>query len=126
MSNSRGLMTFGLPAQAAKRLGLDPTTVNAAGTSQATAQAIGQFQFYVRSVGVATSAVGLILSSVAEVGSEYFVMNTTATCVVWPPVGGQLLIRGGLTATGVSISVGNGGFFYAVTATTFDCILSSV
>lgn len=126
MANSRGLMTFGLPAQAAKRLGLDPTSVNAAGTSQATAQAIGQFQFYVRSVGTATTGVGLILSSVAEVGSEYFVMNTTATCVVWPPVGGQLLIRGGLTATGVSISVGNGGYFYAVTASTFDAILSSV
>jgi hypothetical protein len=126
MPGTKYLMGVGMPAQQAKRLGLDPTSVNAAGTTQATAQAIGQFQFYVRSIGVTTTGVGLILSSVAEVGSEYFVMNTTATCVVWPPVGGQLLIRGGLTATGVSISVGNGGFFYAVTASTFDCILSSV
>ena len=125
MVNSRGLMTFGLPAQAAKRLGLDPTTVNAAGTTQATAQAIGQFQFYVRSVGITTSAVGLILTSVAEVGSEYMVVNTTTSCVVWPPVNGQLLISGGLTATGVSIAVGKGAIFLAVTASTFDTFLTA-
>lgn len=125
MVSSRGLMTFGLPAQAAKRLGLDPTSVNAAGTTQATAQAIGQFQFYVRSVGITTSAVGLILPSVAEVGSEYIVTNTTTSLVVWPPVGGQLLISGGLTATGVSIAVGKSGLFLAVTASTFDTMLSA-
>jgi hypothetical protein len=125
MANSRGLMTFGLPAQAAKRLGLDPTAVTPAGTTQATAQAIGQFQFYVRASPVTTSAVGLILSSVAEVGSDYVVVNAlTATLIVWPPVNGQLLISGGLTATGVSIASGKGGTFLAVTASTFDTLLS--
>lgn len=125
MTNPRGLMGVGMPAQQAKRLGLDPTSVNAAGTTQATAQAIGQFAFYVRSVGTATTGVGLILPSVAEIGSEYLVVNTTATCVIWPPVGGQLMIKGGLTATGVSLSVGNGGCFIAVTSSLFDTFLAA-
>ena len=127
MANSRGLMTFGLPAQAAKRLGLDPTVVTGAGTSQATAQAIGQFQFFVRAQAGGASAYGLIMSSVVEVGSEYNVIcETSTTVVLWPPSGGQFLSTSiaGLTATGVSLAIGRGAFVLAVTASTFDVAIS--
>ena len=127
MTAPRGLMGVGMPAQLAKRLGIPSgngdATLSGTGTTQATAAAIGQFQFYVRGVGTATSAVGYILPSNAEVGSEYKVMNTTATMVIWPPVGGQLLIPGGLTATGISLSVGKGGAFIAVSSSLFDTYL---
>lgn len=127
MVSSRGLMTFGLPAQAAKRLGIDPATVTGNGTTQATATAIGQFQFYIRgSAGTATTSLGFIMTSVAEVGSEYtFVNVSTNTVVLWPPVGGQFNINAGATATGLSLALAKGVFLYAVTATTFDVLLSS-
>jgi hypothetical protein len=118
-------MTFGLPAQAAKRLGLDPNSVNGTGTSQAGATAIGQFNFYVRA-NSQSGATAYILTSVAEVGSDYTVFNSGASsCIIWPPVGGQFNVGAGATATGVTIAVGKGGFFLAVTATTFDVLLSS-
>lgn len=123
MTNPRGLMGIGMPAQQAKRLGLDPTSTTAAGTTQATAQAIGQFNFYVRGLGT-SSNYGFTLSSVAELGSEYLVVAVTATVVVWPPVGGQMLISGGLTATGISLAIGKSAAFLTVTATTFDAFLS--
>ena len=129
MVNPRGLIGLGMPAQQAKRLGIPSSTaeanVNAAGTTQATAQAIGQFQFYVRSIGITTSAIGLILPSNAEIGSEYIVVNTTTSCVVWPPVNGQLLVANGLTATGTSIATGKGALFIAITASTFDTFLTA-
>jgi hypothetical protein len=129
MVNPRGLIGLGMPAQLAKRIGVPSSTgeanLSAAGTTQATAQAIGQFQFYVRSIGITTSAIGLILPTNAEIGSEYIVVNTTTSCVVWPPVNGQLLISGGVTATGVSIAVGKGALFIAITASTFDTFLTA-
>jgi hypothetical protein len=128
MPASRGLMSFGLPAQAAKRLGTDPTAVTGAGTSQATAQAIGQFQFYVRAAaGGAGSAYGFVMPTNAEVGSEYtFVNVSTNTVVLWPPTGGgQFNINAGATATGLSLALAKGLFLLAVTATTFDVLLSS-
>lgn len=127
MSNSRGLMSFGLPAQAAKRLGLDPTTVTGTGTTQATAQAIGQFQFYVRANAGGASAYGYIMSSIAEVGSEYVVNCISSTTVIlWPPVGGLFLSTSitGATATGVSLALGRGAIVLAVTASTFDVLIS--
>lgn len=125
MANSRGLMTFGLPAQAAKRLGLDPTIVTGAGTSQATAQAIGQFQFFVRAQAGGASAYGYIMSSVCEIGGEYNVFcETSTTVVVWPPSGGQFYVAGGLTATGTSVPNGKMAFFLCVTASTFNVGLS--
>jgi hypothetical protein len=121
-------MTFGLPAQAAKRLGLDPTVVTGAGTSQATAQAIGQFQFFVRAVAGGASAYGYIMTSVAEVGSEYTVVcESSTTVILWPPSGGQFISTSivGATATGVSLAIGRGAFVLAVTATTFDVLISA-
>ena len=122
MTNSRGLMGVGMPAQQAKRLGLDPTTVTGNGTTQATATAIGQFQFYVRgSAGTATTSIGFVMTSVAEVGSEYLFLNvSTNTVVLWPPVGGQFLVNAGATATGFSLALGKGALMLAVTATSFD------
>jgi len=120
-------MGVGMPAQQAKRLGLDPTTVTGAGTTQATAQAIGQFQLYVRANAGGTSAYGYIVSSVAEVGSEYIVNCISSTTVVlWPPVGGQFLSTSivGATATGVSLAIGRGAIVLAVTASTFDVLIS--
>jgi hypothetical protein len=130
MTEPRGLIGLGLAGQLAKRLGIPSrsadSAVTPAGTTQATAQAIGQFQFYVRASPVTTSAVGLILPSNAEVGSDYMVVNAlTATLIVWPPTGGgQLLVNLGVTGTGVSIASGKGASFIAITASTFDAWLS--
>lgn len=101
--------------------------VTGTGTSQATAQAIGQFQFYVRAQAGGASAYGLIMSSVCEVGSEYNVIcETSTTIVLWPPSGGQFLSTSitGTTATGVSLAIGRGAFLMAVTASTFDVQIS--
>lgn len=130
MVEPRGLIGLGLAGQLAKRLGIPSrstdSAVTAAGTTQATAAAIGQFQFYVRATPTATSAVGLILPSNAEVGSEYTVFNlVTATLIVWPPSGGQMFVAAGLTATGTSVSTGKAATFLAITATSFDAFLSA-
>jgi len=119
-----------MAAQLAKRIGIPSRATDAAvtptGTTQATAAAIGQFQFYVRASPTATSAVGVILPSNAEVGSEYTVFNlVTATLIVWPPSGGQVFVVAGITATGTSVSTGKAATFLAITASTFDAFLSA-
>jgi hypothetical protein len=130
MVEPRGLIGVGMPAQQAKRIGMPSRSTDsnlaAAGTTQATAAAIGQFQFYVRGIPTATSAVGLILPSNAEVGSDYIVFNTvTATLIIWPPANGQIFVAAGLTATGTSVSTGKSATFIAITASTFDTFLSA-
>lgn len=129
MTYPRGLMGLGLAAQLAKRLGLDSSAGGAnlnGGAAFSTAQAIGQFQFYVRANG-ASGANNFILPNNAEIGSEYTIFNigVTATVNVYPPSGGTINVAAGATGTLTAIATGKGAFFIAVTATTFDAFLSS-
>lgn len=103
-----------------------PATINGVGTSQAGAAAITNLQFYVRANATA-GQIGYIMTSVAVTGNNYKVVNIgSATAVVWPPVGGQFLSTSvvGVTATGVSLGVGRGAIILAVTASTFDVLIS--
>lgn len=132
MTGPSGLMQFGLPSQPAKRLGLAAGTRESGlngGAAFASAQAIGQFQFYVR----ANAQSGLNnyqLPSNAEIGSQYVVYNIGGitggvTANVYPPANGTVNVNAGATATLVAIVSGKGAFFVAVSASTFDAVLSS-
>jgi hypothetical protein len=132
MTYPRGLIGLGLPAQLAKRLGLDSSTAAAnlnGGANLAGATAIGQFQFYVRA-NAQTSLNVYQLPNNAEIGSEYTIFNLGGitggvTCNVYPPSGGQFNVAAGATATLAAIVSGKAAFFLAVTASTFDVMLSS-
>ena len=103
-----------------------PVSISGVGTTQAGAAAIGQLQFYVR--GAATAGqYAFVMTSIAATGNTYKVFNIgSATAVVWPPVGGQFLSTSivGATATGVSLGLGRGAIILAVTASTFDVLIS--
>jgi hypothetical protein len=124
-------MSFGLPAQLAKRLGLE-TNLGAAplagGASFAAAQAIGQFQFYAR-LNQQSGANIYQMPSNAEPGSEFTLVNigtVAVTCAVYPPTNGTFNTNvNGVTATAIVIATGKGAFVIAVTASTMDILLSS-
>jgi len=88
MPGTSTLMGVGMPAQQAKRLGLDPP----ASMLRVRHRRLPGY----RSIPVLCSIGRHRLDrrwahSVFGCRSRkrYFVMNTTATCVVWPPVGGN-------------------------------------
>jgi hypothetical protein len=132
MTNPRGLMGVGMPAQQAKRVGLDSGTAASnlnGGAAFASATAIGQFQFYVRA-NAQTSLNVYQLPNNAEIGSEYTVFNIGGitggvTCNVYPPAGGTINVAAGATATLTAVVTGKANFFIAITASTFDVMLSS-
>ena len=132
MTNPRGLIGLGMPAQLAKRIGFasgsDASNL-AGGNGYSAAVAVGQFQFYVRA-NSQTSARTYIMTSVAEVGSEYRIFNIGGltggtTTDLYPPSGGTFNVNGGATATMTQIATGKGLFLIAITASTFDAFLSS-
>lgn len=131
MTGPGQLMLLGLPGQLAKRLGVAAGTRESnlnGGAAFASAQAIGQFQFYVRA-NAQTSLNVYQLPSNAEIGSQYVIFNIGGitggvTCNVYPPVGGTFNLNAGATATLTAIVSGKGAFFIAVTASTFDAFLS--
>jgi hypothetical protein len=132
MTNPRGLMGVGMPAQQAKRVGLDSGAAASnlnGGAAFASATAIGQFQFYVRA-NAQTSLNVYQLPNNAEIGSEYTVFNIGGitggvTCNVYPPAGGTINVAAGATATLTAVVTGKANFFIAITASTFDVMLSS-
>ena len=132
MTGPGALMQTGLPAQQAKRLGLASGTRESSlngGAAFASAQAIGQFQFYVRA-NAQTSLNVYQLPSNAEIGSQYIVFNIGGitggvTANVYPPTSGTINVNGGATATLTAIVSGKGAYFVAVTASTFDAFLSN-
>ena len=132
MTSPRGLMSFGLAAQLAKRLGLasgQGDSLLNGGANFAAAQAIGQFQFYVRA-NSQTGAATYQLPNNAEIGSEYTIFNIGGltggvTANVYPPVGGTINVAAGATATLSAIVSGKSAMFIAVTASTFDAFLSA-
>jgi hypothetical protein len=134
MALPRYLIGVGMPAQLAKRVGFptDAASANSnGGAAFASATAIGQFQFYVRANAQSSLNV-YVLPSNAEPGSEYIVMNLGGvtggvTANVYPPAGGQAYVGGvaGATATLVAIVSGKAATFIAITASTFDAILSA-
>jgi hypothetical protein len=130
MVEPRGLIGVGMPAQQAKRLGLPSRTTDSnlnGGAAYSSATAIGQFQFYVRANPIGSNN-NFILPNNAEVGSEYTIFNAgpgTAAANVYPPAGGQLNVAAGATGTLTAIVTGKGAFFIAVTASTFDALLSA-
>lgn len=131
MALPRYLMSFGLPAQLAKRLGLE-TNLGAAplagGANYAGAVAIGQFQFYAR-LNQQASANTFIMPNNAEPGSEFTLVNigtVNVACNVYPPAGGTFNTNAnGVTGTLTVIATGKGAFIIAVTASTMDILLSS-
>ena len=132
MANPRGLMSFGLAGQLAKRLGIASATGDAGlngGASFAAATLIGQFQFYVRANAQAGANVFQMPNS-AEVGSEFTIFNNGSVAgSLYPPTisggTGVFNVNGGATATLTSIATGKGIFLVAVTASTYDAFLSS-
>jgi hypothetical protein len=130
MPTPRYLIGVGMPAQQAKRLGLPSDAASSnlnGGAAFASATAIGQFQFYVRANAI-TSANVYQLPNNAEVGSEYTIFNIGPGSVaanVYPPVGGTINVAAGATATLTAVATGKGAFFIAVTASTFDALLSA-
>lgn len=132
MTSPRGLMGFGLAAQLAKRLGIASATGDAnlnGGAAFSSATAIGQFQFYIRA-NAQSSANVYIMPNSAEVGSEYTIFNTGSVAgSLYPPTitggTGTFNVNAGATATLTSIATGKGVFLVAVTASTFDVLLSS-
>jgi hypothetical protein len=132
MTEPRGLIGLGLAGQLAKRLGVPSRTGDsnlAGGNGFANAIAIGQFQFYVRA-NSQTSARTYIMTSVAEVGSEYQIFNIGGltggtTADIYPPSGGTFNVNGGATATMTQIATGKGIMLVAITASTFDAFLTA-
>lgn len=132
MTSPRGLMGFGLAAQLAKRLGVASATGDAnlnGGAAFSSATAIGQFQFYVRANAQSSANIYQMPNS-AEVGSEYTIFNTGSVAgSLYPPTitggTGTFNVNAGATATLTSIATGKGVFLVAVTASTFDVLLSS-
>lgn len=134
MVEPRGLIGVGMPGQLAKRLGTPSRASDAnlnGGAAFASATAIGQFQFYVRA-NAQTSLNVYQLPNNAEVGSEYVVFNVGGvtggvTANVYPPTGGQIYIGGvaGPTATLAAVVSGKSALFIAITASTFDALLTA-
>jgi hypothetical protein len=128
MTEPRGLIGVGLAAQLAKRLGVPARATDAnlnGGAAFASATAIGQFQFYVRANAQAGANV-YILTSVAEVGSEYQIFNIGSVAgSIYPPVGGTVNVNAGATATLVAVATGKGIFLVAVSASTYDAFLTA-
>ncbi len=132
MVEPRGLIGVGMSGQLAKRLGVPSRATDAnlaGGNGYAAATAVGQFQFYVRA-NAQTSARTYIMTSVAEIGSEYQVFNigglTGGTTVdLYPPAGGTFNVNGGATATMTQIATGKGIMLVAITASTFDAFLTA-
>lgn len=132
MSTPSALMRLGLPAQQAKRLGLDAgvsSSTLSGGAAFASAQAIGQFALYVRANPQSGANIYQMPNN-AEVGTEYLIYNIGGvtggvTGQVYPPTGGTFNVNLGATATGTFIATGKGVFIVAVTATTFDVFLSA-
>jgi hypothetical protein len=134
MTSPRGLMGVGMPAQQAKRIGFPTGAVESAsngGAAFASATAIGQFQFYVRA-NAQSSLNNYILPNNAEIGSEYVIFNIGGvtggvTANIYPPSGGAAYVGGvaGATATLVAIVSGKSATFIAITASTFDALLSA-
>lgn len=131
----RYLIGLGLPAGLAQRLGLDVKGNNpvAGGANLAGAAAIGQFAFYVRA-NAQTSLNVYQLPNNAEPGSQYYVYNIGGitggvTANIYPPTitggTGTINVAAGATATLQAIVSGKGAIFIAVTASTFDVMLSS-
>jgi hypothetical protein len=128
MSTPSALMRMGLPSQQAKRLGIDAGTGSSnlnGGAAFASAAAIGQFQLYVRA-NCQTSANIFQLPSNAEIGTPYTIFNAGAVSgAVYPPVNGTVNINAGATASLVTLAIGKGLFFVAITASTFDVMYSN-
>ena len=126
------LMHLGMPAQQAKRLGIDSGGAAAlvnGGASFSAAQALSQFQIYVRA-NAQSSANIYQMPNNAEIGTEYAIFNIGGitggvTANVYPPTGGTFNVNAGATATLTAIASGKGIFLVAVSATTFDVFLSS-
>jgi hypothetical protein len=132
----RYLIGLGLPAQLAKRLGMPSGTTEAnlnGGANFAGAAAIGQFQFYVRA-NAQTSLNVYQMPNNAEPGSEFEIFNIGGitggvTANIYPPTisggTGTFNVAAGATATLTAVATGKGIFLTAITASTFDVLLSS-
>jgi hypothetical protein len=97
MSLAKDLMQVGIPAEAAVRVGFEPATLVAAGTTNADATILKKSQTLVTGTG-ATGA-GFKMPSDAELGVPYVIANIAGNVpLVYPPTGGQ--INGDTVTTG--------------------------
>jgi hypothetical protein len=133
MATPSALMRLGLPAQQAKRLGIDMgsgSSLLAGGAAYATATAIGQFAIYVRANAQSGANVYQMPSN-AEIGTEYVFYNLGGitggvTANLYPPAGGTFNIGStSATSTLTAVTSGKGLFLIAITASTFDVLLSA-
>jgi hypothetical protein len=122
-SLSQALMSLGLPAEAAKRLGLNggtnngkgPTLLSGAGTTQATATVIKKESNFVLAT-IAGGATGLQVPADAEIGQEYWIFNDGGTAgVIYAAT--PATINGAATATGVALAANAGRIVMRVTST---------
>lgn len=94
------LMSAGMPAAQANRLGQDPASVplTATGSTQGTALAlVSDFSIF----GTVAASTGAILGSR---GTTIVVNNGANTLTLYPPVGGN--INGGTLNAGISVPAG--------------------
>jgi hypothetical protein len=136
MATPSALARMGLPAQQAKRLGIDAGVGSSAlngGAAFSSAKAIGQFAIYVRANAQSGANVYQMPSN-AEIGTEYMIFNIGGitggvTANVYPPTisggTGTFNVNAGATATLTAIASGKGIFLVCVTASTFDAFLSA-
>lgn len=112
------LMSAGLPAAAANRLGQDPASapLTATGSTQLTALAlVSDFSIF----GTVAASTGAILGAR---GDTFVVNNGANTLTLYPPVGGN--INGGTLNAGISIPAGKSAYAQS-NGLTFGVIVSA-
>lgn len=105
MPTSQDLMGFGTPPAAAGLLGNDPSSINGAGTTQATATAI---KSTLTSLTGASSQTGAILPSDGKIGTPYYVYDVgSVRGKVYCPVGHTLngTSNGGCTFSALGVLI---------------------
>lgn len=115
MATADGLIGLGIPAEAAKRIGFEITSLTATGTTQGAGVAIpatyGNLLVNLTTAGGQTAAV---LPANAGIGDEVDINVITATAaLIFPPSGGTIANK----SANASVSVAIGARFRKASAT---------
>jgi hypothetical protein len=123
MAKKTDLMGLGMPVFLARRLGMEPLQVTAAGATRASATNLPGDPYLACVIGT-NGGVGLELPAVggdtgALLGDPYIVQALYATASVYPGSGATISVLGASygTATGVTVEMNTATVFYPVTAT---------
>lgn len=109
MAASDALMGYGMPPSLAGLLGTDPNLLPAAGTTQATAATIKAHNTEM----TATGSDGVILPSGAQIGTLFYVFNSSGSNgKVYVPVGQNLVTTSATLNGSLTMTTGQRAFFY--------------